>query len=172
MALKLLLGLMALNAADAGVTGALSNVTATKEMLEPMEAGNFLHCPCGIDCQSDMGKEHGFQLQQGCSCGSCALRGASSKAAPSSAANVSAAELLAMMAGEQEWDAASVPGDSQLLFCRCGVLNEACRSCGQETLRSSSRHGLTCPCGARCLRRLQWFGGNGWCVKRACIPCR
>eukprot|EP00435_Cladocopium_sp_Y103_P068375 s202_g31.t1 len=162
---------MVLGAADAGVTGTLSNVTATKEMLEPMEAGNFLHCPCGIDCQTDLGKEHGFQLQQGCSCTSCALRG-SAVPAPGAAGNVSAAELLAMMAEEQEWDAASVPGDSQLLFCRCGVLTGACRSCEETQTRSSSRHGLTCPCGARCLRRLQWFGGNGWCVKRACIPCR
>ena len=46
---------------------------------------------------------NGFQLQQSCSCSSCALRGTrpALPAASDAAGNVSAAELLAMMAGEQ-----------------------------------------------------------------------
>eukprot|EP00438_Fugacium_kawagutii_P018566 Skav207304 [mRNA] locus=scaffold533:117586:129745:+ [translate_table: standard] len=106
------------------------------ENVGVFQRSSFLHCPCGIDCQKDMGKEHGFQLHQGCGCVSCNLRGATeSKPAES----VKAEDLLALLAEqEQDWDAASVPGDSQLTFCRCGSLGNSCRSCSPS---SQSRSG-------------------------------
>eukprot|EP00438_Fugacium_kawagutii_P006362 Skav208408 [mRNA] locus=scaffold1179:384742:386905:+ [translate_table: standard] len=75
---------------------------------------------------------HGFQLHQGCGCLSCNLRGAteSEPAEGAKVEGVKAEDLLALLAEqEQDWDAASVPGDSQLTFCRCGSLGNSCRSC-------------------------------------------
>eukprot|EP00438_Fugacium_kawagutii_P006360 Skav208406 [mRNA] locus=scaffold1179:374325:378700:+ [translate_table: standard] len=175
MAFKLVLGLMMIRAASAetGLEGAVpskQNVSAAKETLEPsvVVSNNFLHCPCGIDCQKDMGKEHGFQLHQGCGCLSCNLRGAAeSKPAEGSA---KAEDFLALLAEqEHDWDAASVPGDSQLTFCRCGSLGNSCRSCSPS---SQSRSGVSCPCGTLCLHRfMDMSGGSGWCVHRQCINC-
>eukprot|EP00438_Fugacium_kawagutii_P006361 Skav208407 [mRNA] locus=scaffold1179:379718:382448:+ [translate_table: standard] len=102
------------------------------ENVGVFQRSNFLHCACGVDCQKDMGKEHGFQLHQGCGCLSCNLRGAteSEPAEGAKVEGVKAEDLLALLAEqEQDWDAASVPGDSQLTFCRCGSLGNSCRSC-------------------------------------------
>eukprot|EP00438_Fugacium_kawagutii_P017143 Skav217506 [mRNA] locus=scaffold1908:359432:363132:- [translate_table: standard] len=175
-ALKFLLGFLVLGAASAETGHAegaerKQNVSTAKEMLEPTAdvSKNFLHCPCGLDCQKDLGKEHGFQLLQGCSCLSCNLRGAAESASPLEG-SAGAGDFVALLAEQdQDWDAASVPGDSQLTFCRCGSLEKSCRSCEQT---SKSRHGATCPCGSVCLKRLQWFGGNGWCIRRQCNSCR
>eukprot|EP00438_Fugacium_kawagutii_P017146 Skav217509 [mRNA] locus=scaffold1908:385708:390574:- [translate_table: standard] len=170
-ALKLLLGLLVTAAADVGAAESKQNVSTVKEMLEPTVSNNFLHCSCGIDCQKDLGKEHGFQLHQGCSCLSCNLRGAAEFVKPVEG-TASADDFLALLAEQdRDWDAASVPGDSQLTFCRCGSLENSCSSC-EEPSKTRSGATATCPCGTVCLRRLQWFGGVGWCIRRQCIPCR
>eukprot|EP00438_Fugacium_kawagutii_P021165 Skav201562 [mRNA] locus=scaffold152:27457:28966:+ [translate_table: standard] len=71
MAFKLLLGLMMIGAASAdtglaeGAVPNKQNVSAAKETLEPTSdvfvSSSFLHCPCGIDCQKDMGKDRSLQ---------------------------------------------------------------------------------------------------------------
>jgi len=176
-AFKILLGFLVLGAASAetglaeGATETKQNVSTAKEMEPTLASNNFLHCSCGIDCQKDVGKQHGFQLHQGCSCLSCNLRGAEPKPVEGSA---SPEDFLALLAAQdREWDAAAMPGDSQLAFCRCGSLENSCRSC-EQTSRSSRVPGkweATCPCGTQCLKRLQSFGGAGFCVKRGCISC-
>eukprot|EP00438_Fugacium_kawagutii_P032829 Skav224521 [mRNA] locus=scaffold388:358035:362026:+ [translate_table: standard] len=137
MALTLLLGLMMIGAASSetgvaeGAVPSQQNVSAAKDLRRCVCASSFLHCPCGIDCQKNMGKEHGFDLHQGCSCLSCNLRGAT-ESKPAEGAK--AEDLLTLLAEqEQDWDAASVPGDSQLTFCRCGSLGNSCRSCSPSS---------------------------------------
>eukprot|EP00438_Fugacium_kawagutii_P032014 Skav224609 [mRNA] locus=scaffold3477:79935:91118:- [translate_table: standard] len=209
MAFKLLIGLM-IGAASAetglaeGAVPSKQNESTAKELDPTVDvSNNFLHCPCGVDCQKDMGKEHGFDLHQGCGCLSCNLRGATeSKPAegslmrsatepkpaegsdnawpflgvlmrsapePKPAEGAKAEDLLALLAEQEDWDAASVPGDSQLTFCRCGSLGNSCRSCSQPS--SQSRSGASCPCGTLCLKRLDWAGGVGWCIQRQCLKC-
>eukprot|EP00438_Fugacium_kawagutii_P024619 Skav207648 [mRNA] locus=scaffold2758:61244:65528:+ [translate_table: standard] len=140
MAFTILLGLMMIGAASSETGVAQGAVPSQQNVSEPsrdvLETSSFLHCPCGIDCQKDVGKEHGFDLHQGCGCLSCNLRGAT-ESKPAEGAK--AEELLALLAEqEQDWDAASVPGDSQLTFCRCGSLGNSCRSCSPS---SQSRSG-------------------------------
>eukprot|EP00438_Fugacium_kawagutii_P010600 Skav209971 [mRNA] locus=scaffold3013:24944:27986:- [translate_table: standard] len=176
MAFKLLLGLMMLGAASAetglaeGAVPSKQNVSAAKEpSRDVLATSSFLHCPCGIDCQKDMGKEHGFDLHQGCSCLSCNLRGASGATESKPAEGAKAEDFLALLAEqEQDWDAASVPGDSQLTFCRCGSLGNSCRSCSQS---SQSRFRPSCPCGTLCLKGRLWTGGFWGCAKHQCIKC-
>mmetsp|Transcript_110951 Transcript_110951/g.155778 ORF Transcript_110951/g.155778 Transcript_110951/m.155778 type:complete len:164 (+) Transcript_110951:81-572(+) len=141
-----------------------ANVTNTTEEMTNAPWGSFIECSCGLQCQVDLQTQHSFQLGKGCGCTSCRLRKSSAAVKAPEVKAPEATEFLAMLAEEeQDWDAASVPGDSHL-FCRCGTNGNACQSC--STTRSS------CPCGTRCLRRLQWFGGAGWCIRRQCIPCR
>eukprot|EP00438_Fugacium_kawagutii_P017144 Skav217507 [mRNA] locus=scaffold1908:367552:369365:- [translate_table: standard] len=169
-ALKLLLGFLVLGAASAETghaEGAESkqNVPTAEEVEPTAVSTNFLHCPCGLDCQKDMGEEHGFQLHQTCSCLSCNLRGAPEMKHVEGSA--SADDFLALLAEQDhDWDAASVPGDSQLTFCRCGSLENSCRKCEEPSKTRAS-----CPCGTLCLKRLQWNGGVGWCIQRRCLPC-
>ena len=51
---------------------------------------------------------HGFQLLQSCSCSSCALRGNPTAPNASAASNRTAEEFLALLAAEEDWDAAAV----------------------------------------------------------------
>eukprot|EP00438_Fugacium_kawagutii_P000387 Skav234116 [mRNA] locus=scaffold4487:145867:148299:- [translate_table: standard] len=121
---------------------------------QPRVSNNFLHCSCGIDCQKDMGKEHGFQLLQGCSC-RCNLRGA---AAP---VEGTAEDFVALLAEQdRDWDASAGVLPLRLL----GELLQKLRRTIEDPIRA-------CPCGTVCLKRLQWFGGVGWCIRRQCIPC-
>ncbi|CAE7755246.1 unnamed protein product, partial [Symbiodinium sp. CCMP2456] len=74
---------------------------------------------------------------------------------------------------------ATVPG-SNLAYCQCGsdASGSACRSCARLGETSMAKSGTSCcancRCGVQCLKYRLWGvrGAAGWCVERACKPCR
>lgn len=143
---------------------------------------NFLYCDCGFSCQHNVGKHGSFDLGQGCACKECIqLRGSYSKASSvpeeDNAMKFQADFFALLSENSREWEGATVPG-SNLAYCQCGsdASGSACRSCARETptAKSSTSCCANCRCGVKCLKFRLWGiqGAAGWCVERACKPCR